>query len=611
MSGGGSGGAGKVAYALRRWMPHSIVLVDPQPHLVREVEVFCAERSVFKSLVEQARRRISSSPFLLDRVEQEMENDQQDAQGRVLSGLKVSMAHGSGEEEGGEGRRNLDKDRHERKTVSNGRGEEGGERGASGKEEQEEGKATFSRATDDGRMPVDSGRDFQGRRPGDKKEERQDEGKSEQTLGSLDRKEDQSQGGVLALYSPSPSSCSSASSSSASKPSSFLSSSPPCVSSESSSSSSTCSLSKLETVMPSYVFGGTDMHVFVLVLQHSVELEQYLSNIQVEQTAWKMLFQQKQHLLVPLDDLLLFAPPSSSFSSLSLSTSSSRSAVSSQDRPAAHSSAGPYKERQEGASESEAGGEEGTRSGSPEEGSEDHDEELSSWGPLLEAKRERARLLWLQENTRKRQPDGKQEEQEGEEDNDDETERREGGKKDGFSSSNPHSQMLRAHLDRDEEGPSSSYLTAAEVTAASLHFRQYLEAMGVDAHAAESSRRGGGAGAFLRKQVQEARRKAMVGSVSSSSSGRVDFYSSSSRSRTSGVSYRSGGGGGGGGSAGGRTLTEGGPERWLLQQAADLLQPQVVVDMREMRSSLPFELFCKRLRVVPMTFGVGDYVLSR
>ena len=45
--------------------------------------------------------------------------------------------------------------------------------------------------------------------------------------------------------------------------------------------------------------------------------------------------------------------------------------------------------------------------------------------------------------------------------------------------------------------------------------------------------------------------------------------------------------------------------------AGDELMPTVVVDAREMRCALPYELFCKQLRVHPTTFTVGDYVLTR
>ncbi|KAL7067259.1 ERCC4 domain-containing protein [Cryptosporidium serpentis] len=38
---------------------------------------------------------------------------------------------------------------------------------------------------------------------------------------------------------------------------------------------------------------------------------------------------------------------------------------------------------------------------------------------------------------------------------------------------------------------------------------------------------------------------------------------------------------------------------------------KVVVDIREFRSSLPYQLYCKGIEVVPVTLAVGDYVISR
>ena len=46
-------------------------------------------------------------------------------------------------------------------------------------------------------------------------------------------------------------------------------------------------------------------------------------------------------------------------------------------------------------------------------------------------------------------------------------------------------------------------------------------------------------------------------------------------------------------------------------ELAKQIRPVVVVDMREFRSSLPYELFVKGLSVYPITLTVGDYVLSK
>ncbi|KAJ1610324.1 RAD1 and NH2 terminal ERCC4-like helicase domain [Cryptosporidium canis] len=38
---------------------------------------------------------------------------------------------------------------------------------------------------------------------------------------------------------------------------------------------------------------------------------------------------------------------------------------------------------------------------------------------------------------------------------------------------------------------------------------------------------------------------------------------------------------------------------------------RVIVDIREFRSPLPYQLFCKGIKVIPMTLEIGDYVISR
>ncbi|OII72125.1 ERCC4-like helicase domain-containing protein [Cryptosporidium ubiquitum] len=38
---------------------------------------------------------------------------------------------------------------------------------------------------------------------------------------------------------------------------------------------------------------------------------------------------------------------------------------------------------------------------------------------------------------------------------------------------------------------------------------------------------------------------------------------------------------------------------------------RVIVDIREFRSSLPYQLFCKGIKIIPMSLEIGDYVISR
>lgn len=46
-------------------------------------------------------------------------------------------------------------------------------------------------------------------------------------------------------------------------------------------------------------------------------------------------------------------------------------------------------------------------------------------------------------------------------------------------------------------------------------------------------------------------------------------------------------------------------------QRDNVLRPTIVVDTREFRSALPFHIYRRNIRVVPVTLVVGDYVLSR
>lgn len=48
-----------------------------------------------------------------------------------------------------------------------------------------------------------------------------------------------------------------------------------------------------------------------------------------------------------------------------------------------------------------------------------------------------------------------------------------------------------------------------------------------------------------------------------------------------------------------------------VAKVSDLLQQRVLVDVRELRSPLPFVLYKKSLEIVPSTLAIGDYVLSR
>ncbi|TRY52193.1 ERCC4/XP-G-type excision repair nuclease [Cryptosporidium tyzzeri] len=38
---------------------------------------------------------------------------------------------------------------------------------------------------------------------------------------------------------------------------------------------------------------------------------------------------------------------------------------------------------------------------------------------------------------------------------------------------------------------------------------------------------------------------------------------------------------------------------------------KIIVDIREFRSSLPYQLFCKGVKIIPMSLEIGDYVISR
>eukprot|EP00915_Cephaloidophora_sp_WS-2016_P010755 GHVH01015835.1.p1 GENE.GHVH01015835.1~~GHVH01015835.1.p1 ORF type:complete len:840 (-),score=117.79 GHVH01015835.1:2226-4745(-) len=64
----------------------------------------------------------------------------------------------------------------------------------------------------------------------------------------------------------------------------------------------------------------------------------------------------------------------------------------------------------------------------------------------------------------------------------------------------------------------------------------------------------------------------------------------------------------------GSSRQAGGSEALMMSQVSDRVAhsiPQVLVDLREFRSDLPFELYKSDMRVVPLTLLVGDYVISR
>lgn len=67
--------------------------------------------------------------------------------------------------------------------------------------------------------------------------------------------------------------------------------------------------------------------------------------------------------------------------------------------------------------------------------------------------------------------------------------------------------------------------------------------------------------------------------------------------------------------AGGSRTTLSGPPRvrlsaLVVERRALMNAPQVIVDVREFRSSLPSLLHAARFDVVPLTLTIGDYVLS-